>query len=124
MMKTKKGGIPMKQSPESLAAITKAVAAAYRSVFGSAIEKIVLYGSYARKDNTADSDIDLVAIVHGERADLQKQLEKVWDMCDDLELKYSVLISPTVIPYAEYMKYKNTLPYYRNMEKEGVAISA
>ncbi len=96
----------------------------YRAVYGESIVRIVLYGSYARGDNQKDSDIDIVAIVRGERADLQERLKKIWDSSSDLELKYGTIVSPTVIPYAEFEKYKNDLPYYRNIENEGVDIVA
>ena len=104
--------------------ITQIMADTYYRVFGEAIEKILLYGSYARKDNTDDSDIDLVAIVHGDRQELQNKLKQIWDISSELELEYEVIISPTIIPYDEYMKYKDDVPYYKNIQKEGVNIVA
>ena len=104
--------------------IIKAVVDAYYQAFGDAIDQILLYGSYSRKDNTEDSDIDLVAIVHGERLDLQEKLKKVWDISADLELEYGTIISPEVIPNDEYMKYQDDIPYYRNIKKEGVNVVA
>lgn len=97
---------------------------AYQEVYGKQIIKIILYGSYARKDFTSDSDIDIVAIVDGERENLQNKLKKIWDVSSELEIKYETIVSPTVIPYKEYTQYKNILPYYRNIEKEGVEIRA
>jgi hypothetical protein len=41
-----------------------------------------------------------------------------------LELDYELVISPTVIPYEEFEKYKEDLPYYRNIAREGVPIVA
>ena len=80
---------------------------------------IVLYGSYARGDFDEESDIDIVAIVKGKRAELQKKLKQIWDLSADLGLENDVVVSPMVIPYDEFMKYKESLPYYRNIEKEG-----
>ena len=88
------------------------------------INRIILYGSYARGDYQKDSDIDIVAIVQGDREKLQQGLKSVWDISSDLELEYGTIVSPTVIPFAEYEKYKNDLPYYRNIESEGVEIVA
>ncbi len=99
--------------------ILQAVAKAYQSVYGTNIVKIILYGSYARGDHQKDSDIDIVAIVQGGRDKLQQGLKSVWDISSDLELEYGTIVSPTVIPFAEYEKYKNDLPYYRNIENEG-----
>lgn len=32
-------------------------------------------------------------------------------------------ISPTVIPYQEYMKWKEDIPYYHNIDKEGIRVA-
>ena len=52
------------------------------------------------------------------------KLKKVWDISSDLELEYGTIVSPTVIPFEEFEKYKDDLPYYRNIQKEGVKIVA
>ena len=104
--------------------ILRAMTQAYQSVHGESIVKIILYGSYARGNYQKDSDIDIVAIVEGERESLQKGLKNVWDISSDLELEYGTIVSPTVIPFAEYENYKNDLPYYRNIENEGVEVVA
>ena len=95
---------------------------AYRTIYGDEIKKILLYGSYARGDNEKYSDIDIVAIVDGERSDLQSKLTDLWDVSSDLELEYATIVSPTVIPYDEFNKYKDVLPYYKNIENEGIEI--
>ena len=103
--------------------ILQAMTQAYQAVYGANVVKIILYGSYARGDYQKDSDIDIVAIVQGDREKLQQGLKSVWDISSDLELEYGTIVSPTVIPFAEYEKYKNDLPYYRNIESEGVEIA-
>lgn len=95
---------------------------AYHEVYGENIVRILLYGSYARGDYNKDSDIDIAAIVHGERYDLQQKLDQVWDISSDLELEYETIVSPTVIPFNEYMEYKEIIPYYKNIQKEGILI--
>ena len=94
----------------------------YRRVYGNSIESILLFGSYARGDQDKDSDIDIVAIVHGNRMKLQKQLKVIWDISAGIGIDNDVVVSPSVIPYDEFEKYKNILPYYRNIEKEGIRI--
>ena len=100
------------------------MAKAYRNVYGKKLVTVLLYGSYARGDCEKDSDIDIVAIVHGGRSELQNKLKEIWDISSDLELEYGTIVSPTVIPYEEFEKYKDDLPYYRNIQKEGVEVVA
>lgn len=111
-------------SGQELNIILQTIAETYRIVYGDALVKIMMYGSYARGDFDAESDIDLVAIVRGERQALQRELKKVWDISSELELEYETIVSPTVIPYDEYEQYREDLPYYRNIEREGVAVLA
>lgn len=104
--------------------VLKEIALEYKKIYKGDIVQILLYGSYARGDFEQDSDIDVVAIVKGERKMLQDKLKQVWDISADLELEYGVIISPTVIPYEEFLCYRDILPYYRNIMREGVQISA
>jgi predicted nucleotidyltransferase len=96
----------------------------YCSTYKDNVQEIYLYGSYARGDYTSESDIDMVAIVKGNRETLQQQLKEIWNIASDISLDYEVVVSPTVIPYDEFENYKNILPYYRNIMEEGVRLSA
>lgn len=102
--------------------IIKAMVECYRVVYGRDIVEIMLYGSYARGDFTEGSDIDLVAVVRGSRLDLQEKLKAIWDISAELGLENDIIVSPTVIPYDEFMKYKQSLPYYRNIAEEGCKV--
>ena len=102
--------------------ISKQIVEYYQFIYGMDIAGIFLYGSYARGDNDAYSDIDIVAIVKGNRAELQQKLKRVWDISADIGLENDVMVSPTVIPYDEFEEYKEILPYYRNILMEGKRI--
>ncbi|MGN0305029.1 MAG: nucleotidyltransferase domain-containing protein, partial [Lachnospiraceae bacterium] len=102
--------------------IMKAMVECYKAVYGSDIVEIMLYGSYARGDYAEDSDIDIVALVHGSRIDLQEKLKVVWETSAQLGLENDIIVSSTVIPYDEFVRYKQMLPYYRNIAREGKKI--
>ncbi len=104
--------------------IVRELAKIYQEVYADSLVKVVLYGSYARGDFSNESDVDVVAIVKGVRENLQKQLRTVWDASSEMELEYGIIISPTVIPLEEFEKYRDDIPYYRNIEREGVEIVA
>ena len=111
-------------STNDLNNIIDVIKRAYKDVYGEDIIRILLYGSYARGDNRDDSDVDIVAIVRGDRKSLHERLRKIWDVSSDLELEYGTIISPTVIPEDEFERFKEDLPYYRNILEEGVELIA
>lgn len=103
--------------------ICRRVVAAYRKAYGDDIEAIYLYGSYARGDYDEDSDIDFAAIVKGERLEVQDKRRLVRSDTKDMDLELDIITSPTAIPSGEFDKYKDELPYYRNILKEGVRLA-
>jgi predicted nucleotidyltransferase len=103
--------------------ICRRVVAAYRKAYGDDIEAIYLYGSYARGDYDEDSDIDFAAIVKGERLEVQDKRRLVRSNTKDMDLELDIITSPTAIPSEEFDKYKDELPYYRNILKEGVRLA-
>ena len=109
---------------ESIQDILLLFAKRARKLMGKELSKILVYGSYARGDFSDDSDLDIVALVHGDRMKLQEQLKNVWDQTCDLELEYEMVLSPAVIPYEEFEKYRKDLPYYRHIANEGVNVVA
>jgi len=104
---------------QNLNAICNRVVNTYKKIYGDDIQEIYLYGSYARGDFDEDSDIDFVAIVKGDRGILQKKRDKVLDETVRMDLEYDTITSPHVIPFADFKKYGDEIPYYRNIKKEG-----
>ncbi|MEG1847704.1 MAG: nucleotidyltransferase domain-containing protein [Lachnospiraceae bacterium] len=100
------------------------IAKAYREFYGDKLVTVYLYGSYARGDNSENSDIDMVGIVNGNRVELQQILYKMLPVSCRVGVENDVVIAPTVIPYDEFVSMRDILPYYQNIYSEGVEISA
>lgn len=107
-----------------LSIILEKMSKTYQKIYAEKLVEIYLYGSYARGDYTSESDIDLVAIVRGSRIDVQQHLDEIWNTSSELGLEYDIVVSPKVIPYDEFIEYKEILPFYKNIAKEGVKIGA
>lgn len=92
-------------------------------IFGKKLESVVLYGSYARGDYDTESDIDVMALVDMERNALNKYRRSISDFANDIDLKYDVLLSIKLQDKTNFMKYKNSIPLYQNIEREGIKVN-
>lgn len=93
---------------------------ALSEVYGAELERIVLYGSYARGKQTSESDVDIALFLNGADNDILH--ERMTDLVVDYELELGVTLSVVTIDNEQYLQWKDTLPYYRNISKEGIAL--
>ena len=84
----------------------------------------ILFGSYARGDNDEGSDIDVLLLVNASREDISRRNWQVGDMAAELLLRYGVLVSPIVENREYFNANAEALPFYRNISREGVRLSA
>ncbi len=91
-------------------------------IFGNKLLNVVLYGSYARGDYDEESDIDIMALVDMDRDNLNKYRRCISEIANDIDLKYDVLLSIKLQDKPNFDKYKNSIPLYQNILKEGLSI--
>lgn len=82
------------------------------------IEKIILFGSVARGEETKDSDIDLLITCRGDRFEL---LHKVMDQVLEFLSRYGEYISIKVLSVREMEKLGNT-HFISTLKREGIEI--
>ncbi len=104
----------MKQQALILETLRSALAA----VYGPRLRHIVLYGSEARGDNRADSDIDLLVLLD-QVADYGEELRRCLDALYPLALQLDRPISAKPVAAAEYERVD--CPLYRRAHEEGIA---
>ncbi len=90
--------------------------------YGIRLKAVILYGSVARGTYTNDSDVDIMVLVDGDNVELREYDEMLSDISTDISLKYMKVFSIIDISYQEYQKRKQTLPFYKNVSKEGVCV--
>ena len=90
------------------------------NIFKDNIEAIILYGSVARKDNTAESDIDVAIILKKEIDDKTRETFIQWSA--DMDLQYDRVFSIIDIQERNMKKWGKVLPFYQNVHNEGVVL--
>ena len=103
--------------------ITNEILKAARESLGDRLEKIILYGSYARKDYDDDSDIDIMVLANIPREDCWKERAKINSRTGWLDLEYDVLVSLQVTDSKTFYNFLRTEPFYQNVLRDGVVLS-
>lgn len=108
-----------RNNPDLMKALIK-MCGELEAVYGSMLERIILYGSYARGEETIESDGDIALILNG------VQSEKIHDLMTDIvvdyELEQGVTLSVISIDKGQYQQWNSTLPFYKNISKEGIVL--
>ncbi len=90
-----------------------------QDLYGTHLERLILFGSRARGDADPESDIDVLAVLSDEREIDEKQ-ERVREIICQLCLEYDTVIS-CVFTTPEKLDHSG-MPFYRNVRREGVPI--
>jgi len=94
--------------------------------FGNSLKDVILYGSYARGDFDAESDVDIVLLFDIPRENESTLNSAIADIVSEIDeqFNYAVLFSPVIISDSFFEEWKDTLPFYKNIAKEGVKLIA
>ena len=97
---------------------------ALKPLFPGQTPEVILFGSYARREAEEGRDVDLLVLVDASREEIAQKNWQVGSAAAELLLDYGVVVSPIVENRAYYRANAQTLPFFRNIDREGVRISA
>ena len=101
------------------AALAAYVARAAR-LYPDEILSITLYGSQARGDAKAESDIDVLVVVRRDTPALRQALT---DLAWQVQFEYGVVISDIIRNDEQFNRMRaHRFPFYQNIEREGVLL--
>jgi len=88
-----------------------------KRLYGPRLKEVILYGSWARGEGTAGSDIDLLIVLEGQVVPGQ-EIDRMIDIITDINLKHGELIS--VYPVSEENYSLVNSPLLINVRREGL----
>ena len=94
------------------------------SLFEEKLEAVILFGSYARGDNGSESDLDVMIIVDLDSDTLATYKYEFASFGTNLDLEYGVFHSLVLQDKATFEYWKETIPFYKNITAEGIAVNA
>lgn len=106
-----------------LQTILSTVASQSKALFSEKLHSVILFGSYARGDFDSESDIDIMILADITDADINSFTKRLYEKIYHLELEYDCVLSICVVPNDRFNRFKNILPFYRNIDEEGVKIA-
>ena len=89
-------------------------------IYGDLLVSVILYESVARGTQTEESDIDIAVMLKSKENDDMK--ERMTDIIVDLELEHNKVLSILRIDYENFKIWEDTMPFYKNMKKDGVVL--
>lgn len=95
---------------------------AIKKIYGSHVRQVILYGSYARGDFRADSDIDIMILLDLSDFELKAYGNQLSYMTYDFNMDYDLDIKPIAKSESHFNKWVMNYPFYANIHKEGVVL--
>lgn len=95
-----------------------------KEIFGGKLVDVILYGSYARGDYDDESDIDVMILADISHEETCKYISAVVSAASKADWDYGALLSPNVTSYSHFKKYREAMPFFRNIDNEGVHLLA
>lgn len=92
---------------------------ALHTIYGDRLQGVYLYGSYARGDFHAGSDVDVLVVLAGPVRPA-KEIDRVSEAVADIGLRYDLLLAiyPTSVDWLA----ERQSPFFKNVRREGVPL--
>ncbi|MBO5004349.1 MAG: nucleotidyltransferase domain-containing protein [Clostridia bacterium] len=115
----------MSNIPKKISNIVNEFVKGVNQILGNRVKKVILYGSYARGDYNESSDIDIMILTDLSDNEIIEYRDKIWDYAYDIEFdnNFDIQLSPLVKNIDKFNYWLEALPFYMNVQKEGVVLS-
>jgi len=104
---------------EKVKTVLAELRAELEKIYGERLKELILFGSQARGDAEAESDIDVAAVLSGEFK-VGEEIDRTGELSSELCLKYEKLVSLVFLSEEDYRE--RNLPTIINIRHEGITV--
>lgn len=109
--------------PDTISNIIYGFSVQLKKILKNDLSKVILYGSYARGDFQENSDVDVMILVKICPEEIEKIEDSIFDLAFDIEMEHEIHISPIIKNEEQFEYWVDVLPFYRNIQNEGVELN-
>lgn len=109
-----------KKVPESVARLSEEFVSRISEFYGERLDKVILYGSYARGEQRVDSDVDYLVVLKDEQIRTLREISFISPITSLLGLKYDVWVS--AVPFTLSRLSSGQTPLGLNVNIEGIVL--
>ncbi|HEV8253125.1 MAG TPA: nucleotidyltransferase domain-containing protein [Vicinamibacteria bacterium] len=102
---------------QSIAALLNELKAGFIHIYGPRLRGVFLYGSYARNEADADSDVDVVVVLDAIDR-YYDEIRRTGDLASRLSLKHGVSVSRAFLTEADWRDGRS--PFLINAREEAI----
>ena len=106
--------------PQTIQTLLNQYLSEVKKIYGAHLKRVILYGSYARGDYTADSDIDIMLLVDLLPEDMDAYSDTLSELGYEYNVEYDIWMMPVVKNIQHFRQWGAAYPFYTNVQKEGV----
>ena len=107
-------------SNKELMSTIKNLAKELADIYGAILQDVIIYGSYARGTQTDESDVDIALLL--KKKPTPSMTRRMIDCVAASELSSGKVLSVLDIEKKKYDKWREALPFYKNISREGISI--
>ncbi|MCD7954491.1 MAG: nucleotidyltransferase domain-containing protein [Lachnospiraceae bacterium] len=88
-------------------------------IYGKYLRRVILYGSYARGDYNAESDIDIMILLNLSDMEIKNYRHQLSNMTYDFNMDNDLDIKPIAKSEAHFLQWMKNYPFYADVNREG-----
>jgi len=104
---------------EKLKQLLAELKAGLKGIYGARLKGLYLFGSYARGEQDAESDIDVLVVLDSFDPSYSAEVNRTGDLGSELSLKYGITVSKVYVKETDWTQ-KET-PFLDNVREEAIA---